>query len=65
MEFIEKYKNDAKILAILANIHLFVKLFGDKIDKEKIIDQVMKKDPHFSKEDCEECWNYLKQFGLI
>jgi len=62
--FLTKRKNDADWLEILASIHILKKLYPAK-NKNRIINKVMDKDPHFSREICEEAFVHLKKFGLI
>ena len=62
--FLGKRKNDADWLEILASIHILKRLYPTK-NKNRIINKVMDKDPHFSREICEEAFEYLKKFGLI
>lgn len=62
--FLGKRKKDAEWLEILASIHLLKKLYPTA-HKEKIIEKVMNKDPHFNRENCEEAFVYLKEFRLI
>lgn len=62
--FLGKRKNDADWLEILASIHILKRLYPAK-NKGRIINKVMDKDPHFSREICEEAFVHLKKFGLI
>lgn len=64
IDFLGSRKNDPDWLEILASIHLLKKLYPTE-SKTSIIQQVVKKQPHFSVEMCKEGWAYLQRYGLI
>ena len=63
LDFISK-KKSAKWLELLASIHFLVQLLTKK-GKNEIMKIILKKQTHFTKEDFEEAWGYLKKEGLI
>ncbi|SRR5207247_10399229 len=64
MEFLGDKRNDADWLERLASIHFLRHVYPSR-PKEDIISQVMRKQKYFSREKCEEAWNYLEKCALL
>lgn len=63
-EFLHDRKCDPDWLETLASIHFLANIYPKK-GKEEIFKTVMRKQPYITMKQCEEAWNYLKEYGLI
>lgn len=64
LDFLGSRKNDSEWLEIIASIHLLRKLYPRK-SKNKILELVAQKQPHFSMHKCTEAWDHLREYGLV
>jgi len=64
LSFLGDKKGDSDWLEQLACTH-FLRVLNPRAKKEEIINIVLNHEPHFTKRQCEQAWNYLVQNGLI
>ena len=62
--FLGNEKDNADWLEQLACTHL-LKALNPRAKKSKIINTVLDHEPHFTKRQCEQAWDYLVENGLI
>lgn len=63
-ELLGERKNDSDWLEQLACTH-FLSILYPRTSKEAIIDIVLNHESHFTRNQCEQAWNYLIKNGLI
>lgn len=61
-EFIEDKKNDPALLEIGASICYLACI---KLSKDKLLELVEDKKPHFTREQCVRVWNDLEKYGVV
>jgi len=64
LEFMENKKHDPDRLEILASIHFLKKIYPN-MTKAEIIEKVKNKQKYFTKKQCEEAWQELKERSMI
>lgn len=64
IEFMDDKKTDPDRLEILASIHFLRKIYP-KMTKGEIIEKVKNKQKYFTKKQCKEAWQELKERSII
>jgi uncharacterized protein YwgA len=64
LQFIDRYRNDADWLEIVASIHFLTKVYSN-LQRDRILSIVKNKQPYFVVKQCQDAWNYLKKWKMI